>query len=304
VWDANTGQELLAKREQGRNIESVAFSPEGQRIVTGGNYGGKIWNASRGQVLLDQKGQTSGVRGVQWSPDGRSFVTVGLDGTATGKNLFTFKGHTKHLDSVAWSPDGKHIVTGSFDNTAKVWDAEIGQEVPTRYGIHRNLVSSVAFSPDGHRIVTGVAGQNATARLWDVATDRELLVLAGHTEPVTRVAFSDDGQMIFAWDQQKNLLAWSVASGEPVAPVDPPPEPLPGPARSQDGLHHAVPEGNNVVVSDTSPLPENAWPFPNRVQRIRYHADRATLANQQNQNFAAKFHLQQVKLAETELLQE
>ncbi len=111
----------------------------------------------------------------------------------------------------------------------------------------------MAWSPDGNRIVTGIAGGNATAKVWDATTARELLVLEGHTELVTSVAFSDDGQRIFAWDRQKKLLAWSVANGEPVAPVDPPPEPLPGPTRSPAGYHHAVPEVNTVVVTDTGP---------------------------------------------------
>jgi WD40 repeat protein len=114
---------------------------------------------------------------------------------------------------------------------------------------------------------------------------------------VTGVAFSDDGQRVFAWDTQKNLLAWSVASGESVSAVDPPPEPLPGPARSPDGFHHAVPEGNTVVLSDSSPRPENAWPLPNAVQRILYHSTKAASATNANQPFAAGFHLDQVTRA-------
>ena len=104
-----------------------------------------------------------------------------------------------------------------------------------------------------------------------------------------------------AWDTQENVLAWSVANGEPVTLVDPPFKPLPGPARSPDAFYYAVPEGTTVVVSDTSPLPENTWPLPNAVQRIRYHSEKAATAKKANHFFAAEFHLQQVTLAETEL---
>ena len=69
----------------GEEITSVAFSPEGKRIVTGGPFGIlRIWDATTGQETL------------------------------------AIKGHTAQVASVAFSPDGKRIVSGSFDNTAKI----------------------------------------------------------------------------------------------------------------------------------------------------------------------------------------
>src|SRR5262249_38402809 len=65
---------------------------------------------------------------------------------------------------------------------------------------------------------------------------------------------SPDGKRIFSWDAQKKVLAWSAADGKPIEPVDPPPAPGPGPARSPDGFLHAVPQGNDIAVTDTSQL--------------------------------------------------
>jgi hypothetical protein len=59
---------------------------------------------------------------------------------------------------------------------------------------HGGGVSSVAFSPDGQRIVTGGAGR--TAKVWEAASGRELLTLAGHTGGIFSVVFSPDGQRI------------------------------------------------------------------------------------------------------------
>jgi WD40 repeat protein len=47
---------------------------------------------------------------------------------------------------------------------------------------HEGAVSSAAFSPDGSRIVT--ASYDKTARLWDVANGKELMVLRGHGDGV------------------------------------------------------------------------------------------------------------------------
>ena len=84
-------------------------------------------------------------------------------------------------------------------------------------------------------------------KVWDAGTGQEVLVLKGHTDMVTSVAFSADGKRIFAWDAQKKVLAWSAADGKPIDPVDPPPAPPPGPARSPDGFRHAMPQGNTIA---------------------------------------------------------
>ena len=78
---------------------SVAFSPDGQRIVTGSG-------GSDGQGVGG--GQRQGTAHAQGAHDG--------------------------IWSVAFSPDGQRIVTGSMDQTAKVWEAASGKELLTLKG--------------------------------------------------------------------------------------------------------------------------------------------------------------------------
>jgi tetratricopeptide (TPR) repeat protein len=157
----------------------VAFSPDGQRIVTGSRDGtAKVWE------------------------------------TASGTELFTLKGHTDTVFSVAFSPDGQRIVTGSHDYTAKIWNAANGQEINTLNG-HRSMVYSVAFSPDGRRIVTG--SDDSTAKVWEAASGRELLTLTGHSGGVVSVAFSPDGQRIVTGSRDHTARVWQAARPEQVA---------------------------------------------------------------------------------------
>ena len=100
VWEAASGEGTAhPQRAHERRIISVAFSPDGQRIVTGsGDQTAKVWEA------------------------------------ASGRELLTLKGHTLRSVSVAFSPDGQRIVTGSADQTAKVWEAASGRELLTLKG--------------------------------------------------------------------------------------------------------------------------------------------------------------------------
>ena len=68
--------------------------------------------------------------------------------------------------------------------------------------------------------------------------------------------------------------------------------PLPGPANSPDGFRRAVPQPYGIAVSDSRwPPNNNAWPLPDAAERRRYHTTQAAKAEQQNQWFAAAFHL-------------
>ncbi len=180
----------------GSSANSVAFSPDGKRIVTGSlDATAKVWDAQSGKELLTLKGHSSSVMSVAFSPDGTRIVTGSTDGTAkvwdaqSGKELLTLSmgssvnsvafspdGRRSNVDSVAFSPDGRRIATGSyFYATAKVWDAQSGKELLRLEG-HSHGVDSVAFSPDSRRIATGSA--DATVKVWDAETGKELLTLS------------------------------------------------------------------------------------------------------------------------------
>src|SRR5205085_266025 len=76
VWDAQTGQELLALKGSGNG---VAFSPDGKRLASGiDDVGVKVWDAQTGRELLTLKGSGNGVA---FSPDGKRLASTGWSGT-------------------------------------------------------------------------------------------------------------------------------------------------------------------------------------------------------------------------------
>jgi WD40 repeat protein len=80
VWDAANGHELLSMEGHTGAINSVAFSPDGKRLVTASNDGTvKLWDTDSGEDVLTLRGHTSGVKSVAFSPDGNRLASASND---------------------------------------------------------------------------------------------------------------------------------------------------------------------------------------------------------------------------------
>jgi WD40 repeat protein/serine/threonine protein kinase len=204
----------LRGHEQG--VSSIAFSPDGTRIVSGSSDSTlKVWDVDNGRGLMTLQGHEGPVQSVAFSPSGARIVSGGFDNTLrvwnadTGSEQMVLRGHEGSVGSVAFSPDGRRIVSGSVDKTLKVWDADNGSELMTLNG-HEKAVSSAAFSPDGKTIVSG--SLDTTLRVWDADTGSELMCTHAEQAQVYTVAFSPAGRRILSggWGVVK---VWNAYSG-------------------------------------------------------------------------------------------
>ena len=219
-WQRQIHQDLRTFRGHLSELWAVAFSPDGQRILTGsGDNTAKVWNVATGQELFTLTSHSDAIKSAAFSPDGLRIVTASADNTAklwdaiNGKELLTLQGHTGPVNSATFSLDGQRVATGSSDKTAKVWDAMSGKELLTFHG-HAGPVHSGTFSPDGSRIVSG--STDLTARVWDASTGKELLILTGHSDNVVGAIFSPDGRRIITGSDDHTARVWDAASGKEV----------------------------------------------------------------------------------------
>jgi WD40 repeat protein len=231
VFDTDTGKELGAVRPRIDIPLEVAFSPDNQRLATGGLGGNaEVWNmaADRGDKTdppsLSLSGHTTHVTYMAFSPDGTRLASAGFNGVVkvwnvlTGKLLLTRKAHPYSVPCLAFSPDSQRLVTCGGESVLKVWDATSG---PTSDLVYPQLdfpagggqALEVAFSPDGQRLATA----SYAVRVWEAATGQQLLCLegSGRSGQVPCVAFSPDGRTLAA-PCPPDVLLWDAATGRPV----------------------------------------------------------------------------------------
>ena len=121
---------------------------------------------------------------------------------------------THDLQGATLSPDGKHYANVSKAGFAKLWEAETLREVHT-FGRFLLGAHTVTFSPDGKRLAAGSGGHEAI-RLWDVESKQELLTLAGQGLVFMKSAFSADGNVLGAMNDQGVLHLWRAPSWEEI----------------------------------------------------------------------------------------
>jgi WD40 repeat protein/DNA-binding SARP family transcriptional activator len=220
IWDLATGEVV-------REVDSVpvnfvtTFSPDGQQLAIATDEGGLVIDVASGEEVFALQGQ-DGVRDVDWSPDGRWIATASFDSTVriweadTGKDRFTLFGHTAQVVAADWSPDSSRLVTGSEDGTAKVWEiTEAGpRELLTLPAQERGGGLWVAFAPGGNQVMTG--DQEITAvKIWDVSPTggAEWAVFPTAHDEFGGVAFSPDGRLVLAGNDEGSVTAWQPQAG-------------------------------------------------------------------------------------------
>ncbi|HEY3026637.1 MAG TPA: WD40 repeat domain-containing protein, partial [Pyrinomonadaceae bacterium] len=163
----------------GRTVTSVAFSPDGRTLATGGveSKSNLDLAALSGAPQKGQKKNSAKPTDPEEMMKNIKFEAIGqvvLWDVATGREIGALKGHGKGVTQVAFSRDGRLLASSSTDNTIRIWDVATQRELRTLTG-HSSNIDSLDFSPDSSLLAS--AGDDGGTFLWDANTGEHLLTL-------------------------------------------------------------------------------------------------------------------------------
>ncbi|MFO1044072.1 MAG: WD40 repeat domain-containing protein [Planctomycetaceae bacterium] len=185
LWDCRTGQSraVLDNKQMSDNDYSsirMTFNPDGGRILIRfpGESDASVWDST------------------------------------TGAKLFSIS-HSS-VSAAEFSPDGHRIATGSYaDGRLRIWNSITGglmRELPGPQNVS-SLVQTSRISFDENGRFVAVATIDHSILLWDLAQKFPPLVLKGHTDEISSLAFNHDGSRLSSGSKDHTARIWDTFSG-------------------------------------------------------------------------------------------
>jgi WD40 repeat protein len=204
--DGAAPTELFTLKGHTRRVRAVNFSPDDQKIAScSDDKTVLLLSAQSGERLLTFGGHGGGVLCLAWSRDSKLVACAGwgviirVIDADTGTQVRELKGgHTRScVLCLVFGATSDVLYSGGNDDDCAIieWKLAEGREatVSCRLQGHTNVLSSISMSPCGRMMASGSADR--TVVIWELTRKSKIRVLEGHTDWVTSVAWSDDGDI-------------------------------------------------------------------------------------------------------------
>ncbi|HEY5313208.1 MAG TPA: WD40 repeat domain-containing protein [Pirellulales bacterium] len=182
IWDIATGKLVRTMLGHDRDLEGVAWSPDGGTLVsTGGtDCTVRLWDARTSMPLRMFEDFDDDAEHVAWSPDGGRFVAAGGNSgwiwlwqaaTQQGRLLSAMGDRVASID---WSPDGRRLAVAVGHKGVSIIDAQSGKTLE-RPGDDQNSPAFARWSPNGRLLAVGsethcaVYEMPGAKRRWEIA---------------------------------------------------------------------------------------------------------------------------------------
>ncbi|HEX5446391.1 MAG TPA: hypothetical protein VFW87_21365 [Pirellulales bacterium] len=193
----------------------ATFSPDGRYVAVGGMSGSLvIWDVSvegTEPVFQNNQAHTAFIYGLAYSGDGRRLATVSGDRRAIVWNVSKDSpgsGLTV-AKAVTLQPFAERLGGLSLSRDGGrmlVDDADVTLwDLATEKRLLSVAGGCACFSPDGQRFATAGGALGTEGRVWDAHTGQQLAKLTGgHADEISLVVYSKDGRRILTGSSDSN----------------------------------------------------------------------------------------------------
>jgi len=217
VYDVDKSERVSShtKLDQLGQIKCCTFTPDGDKLLTGGSEGRiQIWSVTADGRLAQGKafvGHTGEVNTISVSADGKTAVSGGRGKTARiwdiedARELFSVEGFEDNVCASFINRRGTQALACD-DETLALIDMTSGEVLQTMK-LGRGASQSVAISPNGAWVTVS---DSYALRVWDIRSGKQLPKLQDDQIPWTAV-FSQNGEYVLAGGRGK-VTVWEVAT--------------------------------------------------------------------------------------------
>ncbi len=276
----------------GTQAHSVACSPDGQLIASGGFQTLRLWEAQTGKPLATLRKQGAHVFSVVFSPDGTRLLSVGSEpgdipkGTICIWDVRSRRSlHVLEMDQWMrtgdFSPDGRQFAVTGDAGALLLFDTATGKEL--RRLSRRGFFEALRFSPDGRFLAS--TGDEKTLNLWNTNTGEVERQISA--EPSRCVSFSPDGKTLATthdgpgdvFPGKGTVCLWDVPTGQKLHTLEGPKGQVLSAAFSPNGKLLAAGGETQVIVWNATTVTRlwdheltHAW-----VQGVTFSPDNGTV---------------------------
>jgi WD40 repeat protein/DNA-binding SARP family transcriptional activator len=184
VWDVRRRE--LTRVRIARSSAMLAFSPDGRWLVAETGFGADVLDSRSGRLVksVETEGASrsvafspDGSRLVIGSADGTIHFFSTDDWRVMGR---PFEAHTARVTSLDFSPDGRVLATAGADGTVALWDVATRKPIGTPLTLEPEAYASAVFSPDGsHLFAVSTGGEGVRLDASPDAWKRHACLVAG-----------------------------------------------------------------------------------------------------------------------------
>jgi WD40 repeat protein len=209
LWDLKTRTQIRKLEGHAHRVWSLAFSPDGTRLVSGGgNWDDavpgeiRIWDTATWKALHEFAAHDDLVFAVAIAPDNKTFATGSRDQSirtwniATGKELKTMR-QSGSVRTLAYALDGKRLYSCPTGARLHWWNPTTGER-EGEHGLDGIAFERLRLSPDGKFLAVSLkAGTKYYPALWSVEKNEIVRRFKGDLAgQINDLAFSPDGKTL------------------------------------------------------------------------------------------------------------